>query len=109
MSRLSEIEQKAAKYARRHFDLSSPKEVGQVIIDSSNAPIPGLHCRALLQLVTDSTHLYLQLQVLFVDLKLPFDGKKVAGKKAPWSTAQPQLEKIKHLHPLPGMSADRWR
>ena len=43
-------------------------------------------------------------QVLFMELRLPYERKKVTGKRgAPWSTAQSQLEKIKSLHPLPGM------
>ena len=39
-----------------------------------------------------------------MELRLPYERKKVTGKRgAPWSTAQAQLEKIKSLHPLPGM------
>ena len=38
-----------------------------------------------------------------MELRLPYERKKVTGKRAPWSTAQAQLEKIKSLHPLPSM------
>ncbi|KAF6035462.1 POLQ [Bugula neritina] len=68
---LNLIEKKCNSFTKRVFDLSSPKDIGEV---------------------------------LFVELHLPYERKKIVRRKgAPWSTCQAQLEKIKSLHPLPGL------